>query len=276
MFPGQPLSYPEFPVQDPVFDSIVSLCAATTGFDLLNPVGAHGSSQLSSSVKLQLCGVAMSLYHLNRRKLSGEMPDLVCEHSLGIYAALAACGSLDDSAALELAGRIGTRIAQFGEGCNYAFGSVVGLTEAPLAAIAQNNAVFIVNFNTSRHFLMCGKRESIDCAVAEAQSAGAFSVTVFACDAPLHTPFIEEIVGDLEQIVREFKYFSPRVPLVDHLAQRQLKAADIPLFLVDELCRPVYWDKTFRSIRNMGVNAFVEVGAGQSLTKFNRWIDSET
>jgi [acyl-carrier-protein] S-malonyltransferase len=43
---------------------------------------------------------------------------------------------------------------------------------------------------------------------------------------------------------------------------------------VEELCLPVFWEKTFRALQHEGVTHFYEAGAGQALTKFNRWIDS--
>lgn len=269
------MEFPELPARGHGFEEIARLCAVATGFDPLQPE-EPGTSQLLRSVRLQLCGVAMSLFHLNKLKHTEKRPDVVTEHSMGIYAALVACGSLGDGAVLELASRIGTCVARLGEKCDYAFGSIVGLTETPLASIARNNSACIVNHNTSRHFLLCGRRESIDCAAKEAVSAGAFSANAFPCDAPLHTPLIESIAEDLEHIIRDYEYFPPRIPLVDHLAQRQLTAADIPQFLMEDLCSPVYWEKTYQSLRKMGTTTFVEVGFGQALSKFNRWIDSES
>jgi malonyl CoA-acyl carrier protein transacylase len=76
--------------------------------------------------------------------------------------------------------------------------------------------------------------------------------------------------------VAEYDFHEPHIPLVEHIAQTTLTAATIPAFLVDELCRPVYWETTYRSLRSRGVTRFLEVGAGSALSKFNRWIDSES
>ena len=93
---------------------------------------------------------------------------------------------------------------------------------------------------------------------------------------PIHTPLIAEIAGELLRIVAEYSFREPRIPLVEHIGQTALTAATIPAFLVDELCRPVYWEATYRALRSRGVTRFQEVGAGSVLSKFNRWIDSET
>jgi malonyl CoA-acyl carrier protein transacylase len=76
--------------------------------------------------------------------------------------------------------------------------------------------------------------------------------------------------------VAEYSFYEPRIPLVEHIGQTTLKAATISRFLVEELCRPVYWEATYRALRSRGVTRFQEVGTGSALSKFNRWIDSES
>jgi [acyl-carrier-protein] S-malonyltransferase len=194
---------------------------------------------------------------------------------MGIYPALAACGSIDSSTALELTNRVGICLASMGAQREYALGSVVGLAVDRLDSITANNRVYIANYNASRHFLLAGESDKIRAATQEAEAAGAFAVGVFPCDAPLHTPLVAEVAAELHSVVAEYTFREPQIPLVDHLEQRRLKAADVPHFLVEELCRPVFWEKTYRVLQREGVQSFYEVGAGMALSKFNRWIDSE-
>ncbi|MFZ2949214.1 MAG: acyltransferase domain-containing protein, partial [Desulfuromonadaceae bacterium] len=230
----------------------------------------------SESVRLQLYGACTSLYRFNQLTSRGSAPDLIAEHSMGIYPALAASGAIDGKVALELTWRIGRCMAEMGKGREYGLGCIIGLTHAPLEAIAANNGVHIANHNTSRHFLLAGERDMVAAALVEAEASGAFSVSIFPCDAPLHTPQIADIAAELQSIVAEYRFLEPHIPLVEHIAQTTLAAAAIPAFLVDELCRPVYWETTYRSLRSRGVTRFQEVGAGSALSKFNRWIDSES
>ena len=66
------------------------------------------------------------------------------------------------------------------------------------------------------------------------------------------------------------------MPLLDHIDQQPLTASRIAAFLLDELLRPVWWQRSYAAARSLGAAAFVEVGAGDALKKFNRWIDSES
>jgi malonyl CoA-acyl carrier protein transacylase len=269
------MSLTGIPEGDPLFMDVADLCQSVSGFNPLS--GEQTGAELSDSIRLQLFGTTMSLYRneLQQHHHRSGPPPIVAEHSMGIYPALAASGSIDKSTALELTVRIGTCLASMGKKCEYALGSVIGLSLELLESVASNNHVQIANYNTSRHFLLAGEWDRICSATVEAEAIGSFSVGVFPCNAPLHTHQITDVESDLRAIVADYSFRDPVFPLMNHLDQCFLKTDDIPDFLVMELCRPVFWEKTYCALKQHGVSHFIELGAGQSLTKFNRWIDSD-
>ena len=217
----------------------------------------------------------MSLYRNRLQLRQGVKPDILSEHSMGIYPALAACGSISEEDALELTFRIGICFAKLGEFDSYALGCVIGLSREPLSAIAANNCVYLANLNTSRHFLLTGRAANMASAMTEAQAGGAFSAKAFLSDAPLHSPLMEEIAAPLTEICGEYRYREPVMPLINHIDQKLLTASEIRGFLVRELFLPVYWEQTYLELIESGVSKFFETGAGDSLKKYNRWIDNE-
>lgn len=273
MFPGQPMELAGQLPDGPDFREIAAMVRRRTSLDLAS--FAWSGRQWPESVKLQVFGVAMSLCEARRLGREGIGPDLIAEHSMGIYAALAAAGSLPEEEALELAFRIGCAVAEMGESREYAIGCVVGLTHEPIQAVAGNNGVYLANHNTSRHFLLSGERHRMEVAVAEALNCGAFSAKTLPCDAPLHTPLMAEAAGEVGSIVAEYRYREPAFLLVNHIDQQSLTAADLADFMVRELELPVYWERTYRALKARGAVRFYEMGAGESLRKYNRWIDSQ-
>jgi malonyl CoA-acyl carrier protein transacylase len=274
LFPGQPLQRETLVPEDDDFQAIDRLCRERCGYDLIKHHSLAGA-ELSPHTMLQLYGVAMSLYRARRLCREGLQPGLIAEHSLGIYAALSACGSVSEGDALELACRIGGCMAAMGRHRQYALGCAIGIGRDAVARAAAENGVFIANENTSSHFLLAGPAAGIEAALAACRTAGAFSVSQFPCEAPLHTPLLAEIRDQLTAIVAGYRFDEPRVPLVEHLAQTRLTAATIPGFVVDELLQPVYWERTWQQLRATGFEHCIEVGSGRALTKFNRWIDTE-
>ncbi len=273
MFPGQPLLRAAEPADDRDYQAIRTLALAHTGLDIHDFSWQREPS--SDSVALQVYGTAISLYRTRLLLREGPRPEMIAEHSMGIYAALAASGSLSEGDALEVTFRIGACIARMAETGDYALGCMVGLPAEPLLAIAENNGVFLANYNTSRHFLLSGERQGIESAVAEALQSGAFSAKVFPCDAPLHTPLMESSAGSLREILSGYRYAELTIPLMNHIDQDLLTASEVGDFLLRELILPVYWDKSYLALRAAGITKCTEVGVGDSLKKYNRWIESE-
>ena len=273
MFPGQPFSDNRMFADDADWCQVSDMVRRQGHFDL-----AHFSwleVQGTDQVGLQLQGLAQSLYQMRRLHGQGVWPDMVAQHSMGIYPALVGCGSLPEAQAVELTWRVGSCFAQMGKRRRYALGCVTGLKLESIQAVADNNQVHVANHNTPRHFLLSGGQQQMEQALAEALAVGAFSARSFDCDAPLHTPLVAEMEEELKEIFVDYRYADPALPLMNHLNQDYLGAADIPWFLLRQLQLPVYWERSYRALRGAGVARFFEVGEGESLRKFNRWIDSD-
>lgn len=273
MFPGQPLSRGASLPDDADFADVAEKVRRVAFLDLHSFDWLEGEG--TDNLKLQLFGVAQSLYRLRRLLHEGVRPDLVAQHSMGIYPALVACGCLPEEQAIEITWRVGSALARMGKTQHYALGCVTGLTLEPVLALAGNNLVHLANHNTSRHFLLSGRGEDIALAMVEALDSGAFSARSFSCDAPLHTPLMAQLEQELEEIFADYRYAEPACPLMDHLDQNYLSAAGIHRFMLRELSLPVYWERTCRAVLAAGVQKFFEVGAGEALKKYNRWIEGE-
>jgi malonyl CoA-acyl carrier protein transacylase len=272
MFPGQPLTHDATLPGDADFDEIAALTRAHTGLDLSAFTWACGEH--SEQVALQVYGVAVSLHRNRCLRVEGMKPAVAAEHSMGVYAALAACGSISEREALELAFRVGVCMERRFQGRDYALGCLVGLTAEKLLVLAAEGSVFLANHNTSHHFLLAGGRYEMEATLGRALASGAFSAKIFPCDAPLHTPLLAEAEGELAAIFRDYRYREPAIPLMNHIDQEFLTAAEIPAFLMRELTETVQWEATYRVLKRFGATRFVEVGAGDSLKKYNRWIES--
>ena len=272
MFPGQPLSHEATLPCDADFDEIAALTSAHTGLDL--PSFTWAGEAHSEQVALQVYGVAASLYRHRCLRAEGMRPAVAAEHSLGVYAALAACGSIGEGEALEIAYRVGACMERRFQGRNYALGCLVGLSAEKVAVVAAEGAVFLANYNTSHHYLLAGGRHEMEATLGQALASGAFSARIFPCDAPLHTPLLAEAEGELTAIFRDYRYLGPAIPLMNHIDQEFLTEGEIPAFLMRELTETVHWEATYRALKRFGATRFVEVGAGDSLKKYNRWIES--
>jgi len=158
-------------------------------------------------------------------------------------------------------------------GC-YALGSVTGLPVETVQGIADNHQVYLACHDTPRHFTISGGAAAVEAALGEALECGAISTRSFSSEAPLHSPLLGCLEGELAGIVADYRYAEPSFPLMNHLNQDYLRAADISHFLLKQLQLPVYWERTYRNLSRSGVGRFLEVGAGDVLRQFNRWMES--
>jgi malonyl CoA-acyl carrier protein transacylase len=84
-----------------------------------------------------------------------------------------------------------------------------------------------------------------------------------------------EVEAEMRQVFSSYRYLEPTVPLLNHIDQDFLSVAEIPDFMMRELELPVYWEKCYKALKKAGAGTFLEVGVGDSLKKYNRWIESE-
>ena len=273
MFPGQPLKFGAALQEDSDFFEIAALCRSRASFDLATRTPLR--QDMSEHNQLQIFGTAQSLYHARQIRRCGGIPDIITQHSMGIYPALAACGVIGEGEALELVARTGTCMATMAERRAFALGCVVGLTADVLEPLLLGSNLYVANYNTSRHFLLSGLLEDMRLTLDAARTAGAFSVSLFPCDAPVHTPMMAEISESLRAIVDDFHYTAVEIPLMSHCGEMLNDVESIRDFLHDELLTPVFWEKNWHALRKWGVGTFVEIGCGDTLKKLNRWIESE-
>lgn len=273
MYPGQPLKYLSEHPDDADFEDISRICISKAGFDLINCTPL--ASDMSSNICLQIYGVAMSLYFTRQLRNSGKRPDMVAQHSMGIYPALVACGVISEQDALEMTARAGSCMAVMGKSHEYLLGCVIGLSTTKLTTLLTTSDAYIANFNTSRHFLLAGHKKDLLPLQETALTAGAFSVSSFDCDAPLHTPLMAAVSNELKSVFADYNLSDPTIPLMSHNGELLENAEQIRCFLHDQILQPVYWEKTHSALRSSGVDQFIEVGAGDALKKFNRWIECE-
>jgi [acyl-carrier-protein] S-malonyltransferase len=273
MYPGQPLKFQSSHHEDRDFYEISELCRKQADFNLSNCSSLISGT--SPNVCMQVYGVAMSLYNTRKLISSGNKPDIITQHSMGIYPALAASGVISEKDALEIVFRVGNCMAKMNKENQYLLGCVIGLAANTLLPMLSESGTYVANFNTNKHFLLAGLKTDLLPLLDRVMAAGAFSTSHFDCDAPLHTPLMAKVSAELNSILDDYKYETPAVPLVSHNGEALTCSVDIRNFLHDELLCPVYWERTFNMLKASGVIRFIEVGTGNALKKFNRWIESE-
>jgi [acyl-carrier-protein] S-malonyltransferase len=213
----------------------------------------------------------------------------VAGHSVGEYAALAAAGALDIAQTLRLVRERGRLMQQEGTVCPSGMAAVLGMDRAALEAICAEatqqvrgeldasgaaadahpglGRVVLANDNAPGQIVISGERHALDLAMDLARQRGAKRVVPLAVSGAFHSPVMSPAARGLEATVASAPLRDARIPLVSNISAQPLSlAADLRSELALQIESPVQWTRSVECMAAQGVDAFVEIGAGQVLS----------
>ncbi|MDR2355395.1 MAG: ACP S-malonyltransferase [Clostridiales Family XIII bacterium] len=203
--------------------------------------------------------------------------------SLGEYAALTAAGCIADfESALALVEKRGAYMAEAGRDAageqKGAMLAVFGERQAVLEAVASARAGDIleaVNFNAPTQTVAAGDLAAIDRLRKRVKETDGLKAVPLNVSAAFHSPMMEPASERLAEAVRDMDFSAPRVRVYANTTGRDLTegkpaalsdAAWIRARLALQLKSPVYWQETIENMAADGIELFIELGPGQTLT----------
>ena len=198
-------------------------------------------------------------------------PEYVAGHSLGEYTALVAAGSLGFDDALRLVWERGRLMKEEGERHPGGMAAVIGLTQDRLENVVEKasaeGTVVIANSNSPVQTVISGEIAALLKAMDLARQDGAAKVARLAVSIASHSPLMQHAGTQLAQLIEGIKFTDPLVPLVANITGQALTTADdIRRELSEQLCKPVAWVTSVRSMIEADVSTFIEIGPGQVLS----------
>ena len=268
LFAGQGAQHPGM-----CADLIESEPAAKAVFDMADAVRPGTTDQclsgtkeeLAQTINTQPCVFAADLACARALVARGVTPDVVAGFSLGEVAALTFAGAYSDEEGFELVCRRAELMADAAEKNPGAMRAVVKLDATTVERLASEAGdAWPVNYNSPLQTVVAGTPEAcerLDLLVKEAKGR-AMKVAV---SGAFHSPFMADAERGLAA------YLAPAQPSVTVLANRTGEAypadeaARVEL-LSGQVANPVQWVRTLQNMAADGVDTFVEVGPGKTLT----------
>ena len=225
--------------------------------------------ELAQTINTQPCVFAADLAAARALEARGVRPDVVAGFSLGEVAALTYAGAYTDERGFELVCHRAELMADAAEKNPGAIRAVVKLDAATVERLAaEAGDAWPVNYNSPLQTVVAGTEEAcerLDALVKEARGR-AMKVAV---SGAFHSPFMAEAERGLAAYLADGH--APAEPAVPVLANRTAEAypadedARVAL-LASQVANPVQWVRTLEAMAAMGVDTFVEVGPGKTLT----------
>ncbi|MEX6723522.1 ACP S-malonyltransferase [Parapedomonas caeni] len=199
-----------------------------------------------------------------------DKADYVAGHSLGEYSALCAAGSLqlaDTARLLKLRGQAMQAAVPVGEG---AMAALLGLdladARAVAAAAAQGDVCACANDNAPGQVVVSGARAAVERAIELAKEKGAKRSILLPVSAPFHCPLMQPAADKMAEALATAAIRAPFVPVIANVTAGPVTAPDdIRRLLVEQVTGMVRWRESVEAMVALGVDSFVECGAGKVL-----------
>lgn len=226
---------------------------------------------LAQTEYTQACLVAVELMLLKALEARGVTADVVAGLSLGEYTALAAAGVLEPEDAVVLVNARGKIMAEaLPEGTSQ-MAAVLGMSDADLEAVCLQartaGVVEIANYNCPGQRVIGGERLAVEKAVQLATENGARKVIGLNVSGAFHTSLLKEAGQKLRQELDQMSFKSPVRPIVFNKTG-QYEEQDIEALMEAQISSPVQFEASIEWLLKAGVEVFVEVGPGKTLSGF--------
>lgn len=272
LFAGQGAQHPGM-----CADLIASEPAAKAVFDAADAARPGTTEQclsgtkeeLSSTINTQPCVFAADLACARALAARGVEPAVVAGFSLGEVAALTFAGAYTDEQGFDLVCHRAELMADAAERNPGAMRAVVKLDSETVERLAaEAGEAWPVNYNSPLQTVVAGTEEACERLDALVKDAKGRCMKV-AVSGAFHSPFMADAERGLADYLADGHMpAEPRVPV---LANRTAEpypadAGERASLLSSQVANSVQWVRTLRRMADDGVDTFVEVGPGKTLT----------
>lgn len=210
---------------------------------------------------------------------AGIKADVCAGLSLGEYAALVAADVLSLEDCFKLVRRRGILMQEaYPEGG--AMCAILGMDSSVIedkcAKVAEETGkyVSIANYNCPGQIIITGEEESVDKAAECLKEAGAKRCMRLNVSGPFHSELIKDAGYKLGEELDKVKINKPSIPYVCNVnAEYVCDDEKIKQLLINQVFSSVKWQQSVEYMIKDGVDTFIEIGPGKTLSNFIKRID---
>ena len=134
--------------------------------------------------------------------------------------------------------------------------------------------VSIANYNCPGQIVITGEKEAVERASEALKEAGARRIVPLKVSGPFHSAMLEQAGEALGEVLDAIEVKKPEIPYVINVtAQYVTKAEEVKPLLVKQVSSSVKWQQCVEAMIEDGVDTFVEIGPGKTLSGFMRKIN---
>lgn len=278
VFPGQGAQYvgmgKDFYEQIPVSRKVYTIASEVTGLDLPG-LCFKENEQIDITEYTQIAMLATEAAMLAALQEKGVKADVAAGLSLGEYGAILTAGAMSLEDVFRVVRQRGI-LMQKAVPTGGAMCAVLGMDGEKIAKICEETEgiVSVANYNCPGQIVITGEEGAVAAAAEKLKEAGARRCIPLKVSGPFHSEMLkgagEKLAGVLVDV--ELKEFS--MPYVTNVtADYVTDISEIKELLGRQVYSSVRWQQSVERMIADGVDTFIEIGPGRTLTGFLKKIN---
>lgn len=237
------------------------------------------SDQLTETKNSQVGIYVVSMAILNViRDLHPTLAPFACAGlSLGEYTALTVSGKLDFESCLPLVQYRGHYMNDACEKNPGAMAVILGLEAKDVETLVKEtnlpHDLWAANFNCPGQVVISGTKRGIDAGAAAAKAKGAKRILPLEVHGAFHSGLMKSAEERLSEHISLAPIKNSSIGFVMNVPGKFVEDGnEIKTHLIKQVTHPVRWEQGIKSMGEEGVDLFIEIGCGKTLTGFNKRI----
>lgn len=283
LFPGQGAQYPgmgkefaeHYPVIRQTFEEADDLLKRNLSAIVWNGSAEELTETRNSQTAIYVLSTA---YHRLLQSLCPALkPYVTAGLSLGEYSALTAADILPFTEGLQLVEKRG----QFmNDACLETKGTmavVMGMdaaeVEAMVEALNMPNDLWVANLNCPGQVVISGTLKGIEAGSVKAKEAGAKRVLPLQVFGAFHSGLMQSAADRLSSAIEQAPLKESGIKLVMNVpGDFVADPTQMKKHMKDQVIKPVRWEQGIRSMGKEGMDLYIELGCGKTLSGMNKRI----
>ncbi len=250
-----------------------------TKIDIAKMSFEGSEEELNQTKNTQLAILTMSLAMLEVLKQKGIQAEAAAGLSLGEYAALIYSGAISFEEGVLLVQKRGQYMQELVPEGEWLMAAIMGMNEEEVKTVCKkvtNGFVVPANYNTTGQIVISGEKEAVEQAAIIAKELGAKKVRELKTAGPFHTEKLIKASNKLREELEHINFGEFNIPVVKNLDGTVYSKEDnIKDILAKHIVSPVRFTKSLQTMLDLGIDTFIEVGPGKTLSGFVKRLQTE-
>lgn len=243
-----------------------------TGIDIAKISFEGPEETLNETKNTQLAVLSESLAILRILTENGIKAEETAGLSLGEYTALINSKVISFEDGVKIVQKRGEYMQNLSPKGDWQMAALLGVTEDIVEEICKKvKSGFVVpaNYNCTGQIAISGEKNAILEAEQIAKEMGVKKVMILKTAGPFHTEKLKESANALEKELEKITLNKFETKVIKNLDGEEYKDTDnLKEILAKHIINPVRFSKTLENMISDGVDTFIEVGPGKTLSGF--------